>query len=84
MVAVRQVVVNVEWGAAGDNGCLDFYRSQYEKDVDHRSSHVGSFTYVDVMKHHLCVMLRCGLGRPVPFTDLVGPPLQPRWILMML
>ena len=60
MVAVRQVVVNVEWGAAGDNGCLDFYRSQYEKDVDHRSNHVGSFTYVDVMK-------------PVSYTHLTLP-----------
>ena len=25
----------------------------------------------DVMKHHLFVMFRCGLGHPVPFTDLV-------------
>ena len=44
VVTVWQVVVNVEWGAAGDNGCLDFYRTQYERDVDCRSNHVGSFT----------------------------------------
>ncbi|KAK7494495.1 hypothetical protein BaRGS_00014148 [Batillaria attramentaria] len=41
----KQVIVNTEWGAAGDNGCLDFYRTQYEKDVDRRSNHVGSFTF---------------------------------------
>jgi len=41
-----QVVVDIEWGAFGDNGSLDFIRSAYEKEVDLHSNHVGSFTYV--------------------------------------
>ncbi|KAK7108299.1 hexokinase type 2-like [Littorina saxatilis] len=41
----KEVVVVVEWGCAGDNGCLDFYRTQYEKEVDNSSNHVGSYTF---------------------------------------
>ncbi|KAL8560166.1 hypothetical protein ACOMHN_021661 [Nucella lapillus] len=41
----KEVIVNVEWGAAGDNGCLDFYRTQYEQDVNKHSNHPGSFTF---------------------------------------
>jgi len=41
-----QVVIDIEWGAFGDNGSLDFIRTAYEKEVDLHSNHVGSFTYV--------------------------------------
>ncbi|XP_076444897.1 hexokinase-4-like [Babylonia areolata] len=41
----KQVIINVEWGAAGDSGCLDFYRTHYEKDVNKHSNHPGSFTF---------------------------------------
>jgi len=39
-------VIDIEWGAFGDNGSLDFIRTPYEKEVDLHSNHVGSFTYV--------------------------------------
>uniref|UniRef100_A0A0B7B350 Phosphotransferase n=2 Tax=Arion vulgaris TaxID=1028688 RepID=A0A0B7B350_9EUPU len=41
----RHVIVNVEMGSTGDNGCLDFCRSEYEKELDKYSNHPGSFTF---------------------------------------
>lgn len=29
--------VNMEWGAFGDNGCLDFLRTDYDIEVDKTS-----------------------------------------------
>ncbi|XP_013168641.1 PREDICTED: hexokinase-2-like [Papilio xuthus] len=41
----RDVVVDVEWGAFGDNGCLDFLRTDYDAEVDERSLLTASFTF---------------------------------------
>ncbi|KAK6169749.1 hypothetical protein SNE40_020738 [Patella caerulea] len=41
----KQVLVNVEWGCMGDGGCLDFYKTEFEKEVDQYSNHVNSFTF---------------------------------------
>lgn len=41
---IWQVVIDVEWGAFGDNGVLDFIKTDYDKQVDERSLLVGSFT----------------------------------------
>lgn len=41
----KHVIVNVELGSTGDNGCMDFYRSEFEKEVDKYSNHPGSFTF---------------------------------------
>lgn len=41
---VRDVVVDIEWGAFGDNGCLDFLRSSFDKEVDDNSLLPASFT----------------------------------------
>ncbi|KAK3765894.1 hypothetical protein RRG08_002140 [Elysia crispata] len=30
----RQVIINTEWGAFGDNGCLDFMRTEYDHELD--------------------------------------------------
>lgn len=38
------VVVDVEWGAFGDNGCLHFLRTDYDAEVDARSLLTASFT----------------------------------------
>jgi len=43
-------VIDIEWGAFGDNGSLDFIRTPYEKEVDLHSNHVGSFTYVFLLR----------------------------------
>lgn len=40
-VEPRQVIVNTEWGAFGDDGCLDFIRTQYDKEVDKISLNTG-------------------------------------------
>jgi len=40
-VEPRQVIVNTEWGAFGDDGCLDFMRTQYDKEVDMISLNPG-------------------------------------------
>ena len=29
----KQVIINMEWGAFGDNGCLDFVRTEYDIEV---------------------------------------------------
>uniref|UniRef100_A0A2P2I2H6 Phosphotransferase n=1 Tax=Hirondellea gigas TaxID=1518452 RepID=A0A2P2I2H6_9CRUS len=38
-------VVNVEWGAFGDNGVLNFMRTQWDISVDRASLLAGSFTF---------------------------------------
>ncbi|XP_005098485.2 hexokinase type 2 [Aplysia californica] len=30
----KQVIINTEWGAFGDNGCLDFMRTEFDREVD--------------------------------------------------
>lgn len=46
---VRDVCVDVEWGAFGDNGCLDFMRTDLDKEVDGNSLLATSFTLVSVL-----------------------------------
>ena len=41
-----QVVIDVESGAFGDNGSLDFIKIEQDKIIDQNSNHIGSFTYV--------------------------------------
>ncbi|XP_019760187.1 hexokinase type 2 isoform X5 [Dendroctonus ponderosae] len=36
-----KVMINLEMGAFGDDGCLDFVRSEYDKDVDRNSINPG-------------------------------------------
>lgn len=40
-----KILVNCEWGAFGDNGCLDFCRNEFEKEVDQYSNFPGSYTF---------------------------------------
>ncbi|XP_075987026.1 hexokinase-1-like [Anticarsia gemmatalis] len=42
---VRDVCVDVEWGAFGDNGCLNFLRTEIDNEVDARSLLATSFTF---------------------------------------
>lgn len=37
----KQVIVNTEWGAFGDNHCLEFLRTQYDHDIDNESLNPG-------------------------------------------
>lgn len=40
------MVVDVEWGAFGDNGCLAFLSQDVDKEVDRKSLLAKSFTCV--------------------------------------
>lgn len=35
------ILVNTEWGAFGDNGALDFIRSEYDREIDEFSINKG-------------------------------------------
>ncbi|XP_055865039.1 hexokinase type 2-like isoform X1 [Biomphalaria glabrata] len=37
----KQVIINTEWGAFGDNGCLDFMRTEYDTELDTFSINPG-------------------------------------------
>ncbi|ESO88745.1 hypothetical protein LOTGIDRAFT_94696, partial [Lottia gigantea] len=37
----QQVIINTEWGAFGDNGCLDFIRTEYDLELDTYSINPG-------------------------------------------
>ncbi|KAI0985542.1 hypothetical protein GJ496_010203 [Pomphorhynchus laevis] len=37
----KQVIINTEWGAFGDNGCLENFRTIYDKEVDRSSVNPG-------------------------------------------
>ena len=39
-----QVVIDLESGAFGDNGSLDFIKTEFDRTIDLNSNHVGSFT----------------------------------------
>ena len=43
---MREVVIDIEWGAFGDNGVLDFIKTEFDREVDRNSLLVGSFTSV--------------------------------------
>jgi hexokinase len=40
-----QVIIDIEWGAFGDNGVLDFIRTEFDREVDQSSLLVNSFTF---------------------------------------
>lgn len=35
------VLINLEWGAFGDDGALDFVRAQYDEEIDLNSVNPG-------------------------------------------
>ncbi|XP_068217429.1 hexokinase type 2 isoform X3 [Palaemon carinicauda] len=41
----HQVIINTEWGAFGDNGCLDFIRTEYDNNIDRESINPGRQLY---------------------------------------
>lgn len=44
-VRVHDVAVDIEWGAFGDNGCIDFIKTEVDRDVDGKSLLAKSFTF---------------------------------------
>jgi hexokinase len=43
--AGTEVIIDIEWGAFGDNGVLDFIRTEFDREVDNNSLLVNSFTF---------------------------------------
>ncbi|EJW71661.1 hypothetical protein WUBG_17430 [Wuchereria bancrofti] len=37
----KEMIINIEWGAFGDNGCIDFLRTEFDRDVDGGSINPG-------------------------------------------
>ncbi|XP_054711281.1 hexokinase-2-like [Uloborus diversus] len=37
----EKMIVNTEWGAFGDDGCLDFLRTKFDKEIDKESCNKG-------------------------------------------
>uniref|UniRef100_A0A915PIY3 Phosphotransferase n=1 Tax=Setaria digitata TaxID=48799 RepID=A0A915PIY3_9BILA len=37
----KEIIINMEWGAFGDDGCLDFVRTIYDSQVDERTINPG-------------------------------------------
>lgn len=42
----EHVLINTEWGAFGDNGVLDFVRTDYDRDIDEHSINRGKQMWV--------------------------------------
>lgn len=40
----EKVLINLECGAFGDNGCVDFLKTDIDKEIDKESLFPGSFT----------------------------------------
>ncbi|XP_037043340.1 hexokinase type 2-like [Bradysia coprophila] len=41
----HHVIINIEWGAFGDNGSLDFLKTEFDRSLDLRSLLATSFTF---------------------------------------
>ncbi|XP_017012946.2 hexokinase type 2 [Drosophila takahashii] len=41
----KHVLINTEWGAFGDNGALDFVRTEFDRDIDVHSINPGKQTF---------------------------------------
>lgn len=41
----REVIIDIEWGAFGDNGVLDFIKTEFDRENDTNSLIVSSFTF---------------------------------------
>jgi hexokinase len=44
------MVVNIEWGAFGEDGSIDFIRSRYDEEIDQTSIHIGKQMFVKWIK----------------------------------
>jgi len=47
--SMRQVVINTEWGAFGNNGCLDFVVTEYDKGLDQISKNPKEQIYENMI-----------------------------------
>lgn len=53
----HHVIIDIEWGAFGDNGSLDFIKTEFDLSLDLRSLLAKSFTLVNILITKLLVIL---------------------------
>ncbi|XP_064595368.1 LOW QUALITY PROTEIN: hexokinase-1-like [Liolophura sinensis] len=41
----KEVIIDIQWGSLGDNGCLDYIKTDVDRTVDMESNHPNSFTF---------------------------------------
>lgn len=46
------MIINTEWGAFGDNGCLDFIRTEFDRSLDDQSLNPGRQTFEKMVSGH--------------------------------
>ncbi|KAH9644977.1 hypothetical protein HF086_003307 [Spodoptera exigua] len=75
---VQDVCVDIEWGAFGDNGCLDFIKTDFDREVDAASLLATSFTFEkyiggkylgSILSCVLSALARAGLFPAEPAPD---------------
>lgn len=52
----KHVLINTEWGAFGDNGCIDFIRTEFDREIDENSINRGRQLWVDLLSHDTFVL----------------------------
>ncbi|KAG9509149.1 Hexokinase-2 [Fragariocoptes setiger] len=71
----QQIVVNTEWGAFGDNGCLDFVRTTWDDQIDCESVNIGKQRFEKMISGMYIgelvrlILADLALNRKLLFTD---------------
>ena len=80
----EKVIINTNWGSFGENGCLDFLRTEFDKENDARSSKPGEGIFEKLIAgHYLGEIVRLALIKlhslGIIFRDSTafGPSLAP-------
>ncbi|KAL4232598.1 hypothetical protein ACF0H5_007288 [Mactra antiquata] len=78
------VVINCEFGAFGDNGCLDFMKTEFDHELDVHSNHPHSYTFEKLYAgHYLGELVRLALVKMVKarllFNGQSSDKLMTRW-----
>lgn len=50
--SAKKVCIDIEWGAFGDKGSLDFIRTDYDGQLDRTSLLPGAYTYAKPFQFH--------------------------------
>lgn len=67
------VVINCEFGALGDNGCLNFLKTEFDHELDQYSNHPRSYTFEKLYAgHYLGELVRLALVKLTKLGLLFG------------
>ena len=71
-----RMCVNMEWGAFGDNGCLDDIRTIYDKTVDEYSLNAGKQRYFLLKCSEACELTLVATSSSRVASHWSGAPLS--------